>query len=74
MAYWGLRGETLIPTIYDLNARSIAASKSLGRVDLETDDRGYLAVPSWDSACSTATFSEDKLSKPPVALTTKQHR
>lgn len=70
IAYWGRRGQTLIPTIYDLRSGRIVASRSLGDVELETDDRGYLPPPTWNASCSNATFSGGRINQPDTTLRT----
>lgn len=73
LAYWGLSiDDRLVPTIYDLRSRSVTSSRSLGTVNLETDDSGFLPPPRWNGACSEASFDASKANQPIVNLTARR--
>jgi hypothetical protein len=70
IAYWGFsEDDQLIPVIFNLRSRSVTTSRSLGKVNLETDDSGFLPPPRWNVGCSSASFDATKASRSVVNLT-----
>ena len=71
IAYWGFSADDrLIPTIYDVVSRTVAATRSLGQVNLETDNSRVLPPPAWNPSCSTARFDPSVAKLPMVSLST----
>ena len=68
VAYWGTRARELVPSIYDINAGRLVASRTLGAVELETDDESYLPRPAWDASCAKASFEGAAAGKRRVEL------
>ncbi|MCI0350041.1 MAG: hypothetical protein L0Z53_11510 [Acidobacteriales bacterium] len=71
VAYWGFRQAELIPITFDLRATAISASRSLGVVSLETDNTGFLPLPSWNPTCSEATFDGSAVKRPAIKLSSQ---
>jgi hypothetical protein len=68
IAYWGLRGESLVPSIYNLRSGQRTASRSMGNVTLATDDAYFLPVPEWDEPCAFASFDGRPAGTPTIRL------
>jgi hypothetical protein len=72
-AYWGYSiDDELITVMYDLRASSVRASRSLGKINLETDDSAFLPTPQWNDACSEAVFDATVVNQPTVTLGTRR--
>ncbi len=68
VAYWGLRGDHLVPSIYHLAVARAAAADDLGSVDIGTDDAYFFPAPVWDRACARARFDAGVVGKGGVEL------
>jgi hypothetical protein len=72
VAYWGTAQDTLARSIHDIRTGQLVASRSLGSVELETDDESYLPRPAWDAPCVKATFDGRRAGKGRVELPLKR--
>jgi hypothetical protein len=72
VAYWGTPQKRLVPSIYDFSTGQLVAVRSLGSVELETDDESYLPSPAWDAACAKASFDGRRAGKGRVELRIKR--
>ena len=68
VAYWGTPQNILAPSIYDITSGRLVASRSLGRVELETDDESFLPPPAWDASCVKAAFDGTRAGKARIEL------
>jgi hypothetical protein len=73
IAYWSMggsdgKGSQLTAMVADLLSGRMLASRSLGSVSLETDNRWCLRRPTWDKDCRAATFDATAEGKGTVRL------
>jgi hypothetical protein len=71
VAYWGTPQNSLVPSIYDLGTGRLVAFRSLGNVEMETDNAYYLPIPAWDATCTKASFDGTRTGKGRVELRVK---
>jgi len=72
VAYWGWRGDHLMPSVYDLGARRRTTARDLGAVTVGTDNAYFLPAPVWDRTCTKAQFNADVVEKGSVVLEPEQ--
>lgn len=56
VAYWGWRGDKLIPSVYELRLGRRTAELDLGIVTIATDNAYFFSSPTWSQPCSDAYF------------------
>jgi len=68
VAYWGWRGDHLVPSVYDFTAQRRIKAHDLGAVTIGTDDAYFFPAPVWDQTCTRAQFDANVVEKGSVVL------
>jgi hypothetical protein len=69
VAYWGFQGQVVVAYAYDIKSKRIAATRSLGASNLETDNSEVMPRPEWSESCSTVSFDPQPIGKAMLKLT-----
>jgi hypothetical protein len=66
-AYWGIDGHAAQSLVVaDLRSKEIVKSVPIAKVELETDYMYHLASATWNKACDSATFNDERYIKATV--------